>query len=337
MASVNAVVFARGDDGSSPRVIQVAAPGEPGRGEVLVRVTAFPVHPGDLSYRGVSGSAGGGPVDAGHEAMGVVEAVGPAVPPETGITPGARVTFFPVAGAWRERIIVPSDLVVPVPDAMSDDAAAQLVCNPLTAVLLRREVAAAGLASPGGVVLHTAAGSAVGRLVTTALREQGVTSIGLVRSEPGARLLEDRFPDVPVISTADADWREQVRERAEGRPVSAVLDAVGGALAGDLLGLLAPGGTFVLYSALSGEPMTLEATPLVFDNLTIRAVNAPAWALADSAPRQRARVLAEAVALATRAADHLEVAGHYDLAKVAEAVEHAVRPGKSGTVLVHID
>ncbi|MFI6743174.1 alcohol dehydrogenase catalytic domain-containing protein [Nonomuraea sp. NPDC050451] len=56
----------------------------------------------------------------GLEATGVVEAVGPDTPVSPGDTAGARVSFFPHAGAWSEYVLVPAEFVVPVSDDVPD-------------------------------------------------------------------------------------------------------------------------------------------------------------------------------------------------------------------------
>ena len=53
-------------------------------------------------------------------------------------TVGTRVTVFPNPASWAQRINVAAEVAVPVPDSVSDDVAAQMVCNPLTALLLYR-------------------------------------------------------------------------------------------------------------------------------------------------------------------------------------------------------
>jgi NADPH:quinone reductase-like Zn-dependent oxidoreductase len=129
------------DAGPATRVLRVedvADPGEPGYGQILVRVTAFPVHPGDLQavagpFRGRPGT----PVIAGLEATGVVEAIGPGTQGSTGIVVGGRVTFIH-SGAWSERVITDTQMVAAVPPDVPEDHAAQMLINPLTAQLLRR-------------------------------------------------------------------------------------------------------------------------------------------------------------------------------------------------------
>jgi hypothetical protein len=140
----NKVVYERsGAPAQVVRVVESGEPRAPQRGQVLVRVTAFSVHPGDLA--GIAGPFAGADGDAlvpGLEATGTVAAIGPGTSVAAGVRAGARVTLFLVPGAWQDWVLAPSELVVAVPDDLPDAVAAQLMINPLTAVLLRR---AAGL------------------------------------------------------------------------------------------------------------------------------------------------------------------------------------------------
>ena len=65
-----------------------------------MRVHAFPIHIGDLI--GIQGPypSQTAYLAPGIEATGIVEAVGPDTPVATGITIGARASFFPHPGAW---------------------------------------------------------------------------------------------------------------------------------------------------------------------------------------------------------------------------------------------
>ncbi|MEU5462579.1 zinc-binding dehydrogenase [Streptomyces althioticus] len=304
----------------------------PGAGEVLVRLLVRPVHPGDLVA--VEGGLPGlpdqesKPLVPGVEGMGVVESVGAGA---RAPRPGERVAVFPAPGTWAEYVTVPAERAVPVPDGIEDDTAALMLVNPLTLLMLHQAVEQA-LDGQDGPVVQTAAGSSVGRLVAAHAERQGLRLVNLVRSTAGARALRELFPAQPVISTSDADWREQVRRATGGEGARAVLDCVGGSLTRDLAGLLADGGTLIGYGRLGSGSTALDDLPFVNRGLTIRGVTI--WHWTDRTAGQRAEDVAFAVDLARTSPELLEVAARYDLADVKAAVEHARRPGKSGTVLL---
>lgn len=133
---------------------------EPGPGEALVRVVAFGICGTDL--HSWSGRARSYPATLGHDAVGLVEALGPGT---SGPSAGTRVVVDPMLscghcryctsglrhlcpdgaylgmgspGTMTDHIVVPAHRLVPVPDAVDDEAAT--VVEPVTVALhlLRR-------------------------------------------------------------------------------------------------------------------------------------------------------------------------------------------------------
>jgi len=329
------VVYERsGEPTQVVRVVEGSDPRPPHRGQVLVRVTAFSVHPGDLA--GIAGpfpGADGEAVVPGLEATGKVEAIGPDTPVAAGVRVEARVTVFLVPGSWQDWVLAPSELVVAVPDEVPDAVAAQLMINPLTAVLLRRAAERTAAVGYNGVAVQTAAGSSVARMLAFQLARYPAGLISLVRSPASAEKLRKRLPQVPVIATSDPGWQREARAIAGERPVSAAIDSVAGALAGDLLDLLAPGGSLITYGALAAEPMLIHASSLLAKGLRVQAVTVGRWPAAVS-PQRRASDIGTARALARDAADQFDVAATYPLDELATAINHAGRPGKTGMVIV---
>lgn len=320
------------------RVDHVPAPGEPGPGDVLVRVLARPVHPGDLlgvagRYRAPSDTA---PVPAGgarpgFEGMGMVEAVGTDVRAAGRLFPGMRVAFFPGAGAWGERTLVPAKFTTILPEDVPNAIGAQLHVNPLTAQMLLRAAYAAGV-GPQGAMLLTAAGAAVAKLLAALALRAGLNVVGLVRSSAGVAELARIHPDMPVVATDNASWRDALARHLDGRPLRAVFDAVGGDLPSELFLRLAPGGTLVSYGDMTGEPLSLPALMLPMRDLRVAGVSVGRWAALPA--EQRREDVRGALDLARHYPHLFEVAASYDLDEVGAAVAHAQRAGKRGAVLL---
>ena len=157
------------------RVEDVPQP-EPGTNQVLVRVRARSINPSDLAtVRGLYGSLPKLPATPGLEGMGEVAAVGDGV---RHLRPGQRVIPLGVQGTWQEYILAASAQLIPVPDGVSDQTAAQFVVNPLTAWIMTIEELAL---KPGEWLLQTAAGSTLGRVVLQIARLRGFKTINVVR------------------------------------------------------------------------------------------------------------------------------------------------------------
>ena len=258
----------------------------PGKGEVLIRATSRPVHPGDLIgirgfYRAPGNTSPVGPDGArpGFEGAGagVVEAVGAGIEPASGLLPGARVAFFPARWAWSDKVLAQARFVTPIPD-ISDAFAAQLHVNPLTAPLLVRAVEKAGIAEASGdVIVLTAAGSAVAKPTTTLLLRKGLSPIGIVRSSSRTIPPMSEVVEMPMISTDDPNWREQLRHATKGRPIRAVLDAVGGELGSVLASRMGEGGTLISYGDLSGQTINIPTLAFSARGLSITGVSVGSW------------------------------------------------------------
>ena len=311
---------------------EIPDPPTPGPGQIQVEVRAFPIHPGDLVGVSFGPPHPGQRTVAGLEATGVVVATGPGVDAPT---VGTRVTVFPNPGSWAQRINVAVDLAVPVPDSVSDGVAAQMVCNPLTALLLYRAAQQHFSVGFDGIIINNAANSSVGRLFTASADHHQIATISVVRSADRAHELAARYPNVPVVSTDSPDWVQQIRTIAHGRPIPVALDPVGGTIAGHLISLLSFGGTLITYAAIAQENIPLHASAVVGREIGIRGLTIGRW-LSGVAPERRASDIAGVTAIAVALSAEFDIAGTYMLDQIADAVQHVARPGKIGTVIVKI-
>jgi len=311
---------------------EIPDPPTPGPGQIQVEVRAFPIHPGDLVGVSFGPPHPGQRTVAGLEATGVVVATGPGVDAPT---VGTRVTVFPNPGSWAQRINVAADLAVPVPDSVSDGVAAQMVCNPLTALLLYRAAQQHFSVGFDGIIINNAANSSVGRLFTASADHHQIATISVVRSADRAHELAARYPNVPVVSTDSPDWVQQIRTIADGRPIPVALDPVGGTIAGHLISLLSFGGTLITYAAIAQENIPLHASAVVGREIGIRGLTIGRW-LSGVAPERRASDIAGVTAIAVALSAEFDIAGTYMLDQIADAVQHVARPGKIGTVIVKI-
>jgi NADPH2:quinone reductase len=327
-----------GDPGRVLRLEQTPAP-VLGPNQVLVRVSYAPIHPGDLL--GVKGSPaagtppgiGSGGRVPGFEGAGVVTEVGRGVDRASGITPGARVAFFPAGSTWSEQVLVPAGSIVLLPENVSDAIGAQMLINTVTALTAIRAAheAVPPHARKEVAAIVTAAGSAVGRLIVKLLIERGLLPIQLVRSEAGAAALAKLLPGSPVFATETDDWTERVRDAAGDRRIHVAIDSVGGRLLGAVADLLVDGaGTVVNFGSLGGELSDIRNFPP--RSLTLKGVMVASWMRIP--PEQRTLDVAVALRLAAEPAGLFEVAGHYEPSRIAEAVAHVGRPGKVGAVLL---
>lgn len=236
----------------------VAKPGPPGPTELTVRMTATTVNPSDaVTVSGAYASRTTFPMVPGFEGIGVVEALGRDMPSHLLELVGRRVLPLGGPGCWQQRRTLEHTWCVPVPDDLPDRTACFSYINPLTAsMLVTRHCTEASS------VLVTAATSAIaGHLAELLTEWTSLRPVGLVRGTPGSTVADpDRWSG--LVSTADPDWRAQLRSvfgasGSNGGP-DVILDCIGGPLGTDLVDALAPGGALVLYGLLSGEPLPMD-------------------------------------------------------------------------------
>jgi NADPH:quinone reductase len=299
---------------------------EPGANEVLIRMRARPVNPSDLlTVRGLYGVLPDLPATPGLEGMGEIEATGANV---THLQKSARVIPLGVAGTWQEFLIVPAAQILPVPDAVSDETAAQFVVNPLTAWAMIEELKI----EKGEWLLQTAAGSTLGRIVLQLARELGFRTINVVRRGEQAEELKQLGAD-ETISTDEESITARVREITGGRSVRAAMDAVGGKTGGDAARALGRGGVMLVYGLLSGEPLQVDAGQMIFNETTVRGFWLSEW-FRRTPPAEAQKTMTELLGLMATGRIVPPVEAQYDLTNVREAVVHAERPGRSGKVLL---
>lgn len=297
---------------------------EPGPNEVRVKVVAAPINPSDILFvQNLYGIRPQLPSGAGFEGVGVVDALGEGVQMRTGM----RVSFTSV-GTWSEYAIAHQQSLISVPDAMPDEVAAQLFVNPFTAYAMVQD---SGVAE-GGWLMLTAAGSAFGKLVIQLCQMRGINTIGTVRRDS----LNDELKTLgltEVINTETENMVDRVHEITGGKGVACVLDAVGGHTATQAVKCLAKGGTLFLYGLMSLQDPAINTGLMIFRELTIKGFWLTDWMRrVDSETRQS--VAQNVISLLASGKIQLPVEASYSLNQIAEAVEHADRPGRWGKILV---
>jgi len=217
-----------------PEVLELRdiPPPEPGPGELLVDVAAIGVNYRDVYERAIPGYAGPLPRVVGVEGAGTVR--------ET----GERVAWVDAPGSYAEQAVVSAERAVPVPDGVSDEHAAAVLLQGITAHYLSS--AAYPVAEGDRVVVHAAAGG-VGLLLTQLVRQRGGRVLATTSTEEKADLARAAGAEEIV------DY-DEFRERAGGLEADVVYDGVGAATFDASLEALRPRGTMVLYGAASGQP-----------------------------------------------------------------------------------
>ena len=164
----------------------------------------------------------------------------------------AAVGSAMVPGTWRELLVCPAERVVPVPDEVSDEDAAQALVNPVTAWALTM---VEHRMQRGEWLTQTAAGSTLGRLILQLARSEGFRTIKIVYRRPQVSEIAKLGGDV-TLCTEDDDWPAQLVKAGRGAGPSKAIDCVAGRIGAELARALAPGGRILVFGALSSHRQT---------------------------------------------------------------------------------
>lgn len=201
--------------------------GDPGPGQVRVRHSYVAVNFIDIYFR-----TGRYPLPLpngmGSDAVGVVEAVGDGVDI---VKPGDRVGYLlGPQGAYSDVRLMPAEVLIPLPDGVSDRTASALMMKGMTAQYLFRQVAPL---EGGETILYHAAAGGVGLVACQWARAIGVTMIGTVSTEAKAEVARAHGCAHTIVTggmTPEDMAREipkRVRELTDGKGVPVVFDSVG--------------------------------------------------------------------------------------------------------------
>jgi NADPH2:quinone reductase len=228
--------------------------GDPGPGQARVRHSYVAVNFIDIYFR-----TGRYPLPLpnglGSDAVGVVEAVGSGV---TDIRVGDRVGYLlGPQGAYADVRVMPADVLIPLPDAISDRTASALMMKGMTAQYLFRQVYPL---KGGETILYHAAAGGVGLIACQWAKALGVTMIGTVSTDEKAEIAR-AHGCAHVIVTSREDIAQRVREITDGRGVPVVYDSVGKDTLMASLDSLQVRGTLVSNGTSSG-PVLIDSRQL---------------------------------------------------------------------------
>ena len=278
----------------SRKVQIIEAPDEaPGPGEVLLGVTAVGICGSDLHtylYWEIGDVVPGGPIILGHEAAGVVRALGPGVDTlrvgeRVAIDPAVPclecercqagdpnlcthlkfIGLWPYHGALRQQMVHPARSCVPVPDNITDVGAALL--EPLGVALHAIRLAKIQI---GDDVLITGCG-AIGLLLIRLARIAGARHIYASDRHQRRLALASTYGADTVLNVDQVDVASEVQRATGGRGVDVAIESAWAAeTANHCVEAARNGGRVVIVGIPVEDVMTYRASPARRKGLTIR-------------------------------------------------------------------
>jgi NADPH:quinone reductase len=246
----------------------------------------------------------------------------------SGRTPdGRRVAALLMNGGYAEKVAVPEAMLVPVPDEVSDDQAAALLLQGLTAMALVQRCARI---EPGETLVVEAAAGGTGSLAVQLGKRAGATVIGLASSEEKRALVERLGADATVDSRSE-ELGAAIREANGGERVDAVLHMSGGAAFDEELGALAPLGRMVVFGIASREQREVSTAALLRGSKSVIGF----WLVHLLARRDLvAPMIGELLGAVAAGELEVTVGGTYPLSEAARAHEDLIARRTTGKLLL---
>ena len=231
-----------------PEVMKVVQrdPEAVGAGQIAIEQTAIGINFIDVYFRTGLYPTPQMPFTPGMEAAGKVVEVGDEV---SGFAIGDRVAYAAApVGAYTQLRVIEADKVVKIPDSVSDDQAAGMMLQGMTAQYLLRQTYNV---KAGDTVLFHAAAGGVGLIAGQWAKHLGATVIGTAGSEEKIELAKANGYD-HVINYQTEDFVERVLEITDNKKCDVVYDSVGNDTFPGSLDCLKPRGMWASFGQSSG-------------------------------------------------------------------------------------
>ncbi|WP_027417018.1 NAD(P)H-quinone oxidoreductase [Aneurinibacillus terranovensis] len=218
----------------------------PGEDELLVDVRATALNRADLlQKRGLYPPPAGASSIIGLEMAGMVAAVGNKV---QGWKKGDRICALLPGGGYAERVTIPAQMAIPIPENLSFEEAAAIPEVFLTAYL---NLFVLGGLKPEHTVLIHAGASGVGTAAIQLVREAGARSIVTAGSEEKRKKCLELGADI-TIDYKEGPFAPKVKEATNGTGVNIILDFIGASYWEQNISSLATDGRLIIIGTMGG-------------------------------------------------------------------------------------
>ena len=250
-------------DASGQLVWQQVPDVSPGRGEVLIEVSAAGINRADLlQAAGLYPPPPGASAILGLEVSGVIAALGAEV---SELTVGQQVCALLAGGGYAQYVAVPAGQVMPLPAGVSILDAAGL---PEVACTVWSNLAMTANLKAGEFVLVHGGASGIGTHAIQVAHALGARVAATAGSRAKLDLCGDLGADI-VISHRDDDFVEQVRAATDSRGADVILDIMGAAYLDRNLQALAVDGRLVIIGMQGGVKAELNIGTLISKRLQV--------------------------------------------------------------------
>ena len=315
-------------DGPGAIVIEDIAAPTAAAGEVVVRVRAAALNFLDtLITRGKYQFKPELPFSPAAEIAGVVEAVGDGV---DDLEVGQRVCGYIGCNGAREQVAVPAKLMIPIPDGVTDAAAAGVSVTYGTAMHGLKD--RGGLKAGESVAVLGASGGA-GLAAVEIAKLMGARVIAVASSPEKLAVCRDHGAD-DLLDYAATDLKAGLRELTGGKGVDVVYDCVGGDHSEAALRSIAWGGRLLVIGFAAGAIPKIPLNLYLLKNAAAIGVFWGEMILRE--PAQHRANMIEVLDWVAQGRLKPHVHATYPLARIGEAIDALDKRRVTGKLIVEI-
>ena len=251
--------------------------------EVLIEVYSSAINRADLLQReGNYPPPEGWPSWPGLEVAGIIKEITPSV---NRFSVGDKVCALLGGGGYAEYVVVPQEMVLPMPNNLTFSEASTIPEVYTTAYLNLFHV---GKAKSGDTLLMNAGASGLASAVIPMAKAFGLrvitTVLGKEMVEKVAYLNADRVVDTTCENIAEVLKEEE----ANGNPVNIAIDCLGGKMLGECLPYVARGCRWIQIATLAGDFSNVD-----FKNIYVKNIQIIGSTLRSKTPEQKGDLLLE--------------------------------------------
>ena len=233
--------------------------------KIIVKIYAVALNRADLLQReGKYPSPKGWPTWMGLELSGEIIEMGKKAQENTNFKVGDKVCALVGGGAYAEKIAIPYQLVLPVPEGLTMEEASAIPEAYVTSYLNLFEE---GKLQKGQIVYIAAGASGLASAAIPMAKAYGATVVTSVMTNEIKEKINHLNADYVIVQEKESIPEVFKRFEEEGHPINVAMDCLAGKDMGKALSYMARGGYWVIISTLAGVTSEIQLRPILTKGL----------------------------------------------------------------------
>lgn len=233
--------------------------------KIIVKIYAVALNRADLLQReGKYPSPKGWPIWMGLELSGEIIEMGKKAQENTNFKIGDKVCALVGGGAYAEKIAIPYQLVLPVPEGLTMEEASAIPEAYVTSYLNLFEE---GKLQKGQIVYIAAGASGLASAAIPMAKAYGATVVTSVMTNEIKEKINHLNADYVIVQEKESIPEVFKRFEEEGHPINVAMDCLAGKDMGEALSYMARGGYWVIISTLAGVTSEIQLRPILTKGL----------------------------------------------------------------------